>query len=199
MLLRLSAWTKINFTYLPISTWHRSTSRIVQYLCKNGQIWTISTFVRNLLLKEKFQRSKFFISMTKKISFQLFLLNLCESLQVRPRINDLWHNTKNLFYLISVGCALVWCVDRTALCGPHPHSRLKNYPTTTISPQFILSFLSNFWTKKSLKKISRIFFSKYWKNKHEMNFIPNKHELYLINSGISGRERERERKRERER
>ena len=26
-----------------------------------------------------------------------------------------------------------------------------------------------------------------------MNFIPNKHELYLINSGISGRERERER------
>ena len=106
MLLRLSAWTKINFTYLPISTWHRSTSRIVQYLCKNGQIWTISTFVRNLLLKEKFQRSKFFFSMTKKISFQLFLLNLCESLQVRPRINDLWHNTKNLFYLISVGCVL---------------------------------------------------------------------------------------------
>ena len=30
-------------------------------------------------------------------------------------------------------------------------------------------------------------------NKHEMNFIPNKDELYLINSGISGRERERER------
>ena len=33
-------------------------------------------------------------------------------------------------------------------------------------------------------------------NKHEMNFIPNKrtsyNELYLINSGISGRERERE-------
>ena len=27
--------------------------------------------------------------------------------------------------------------------------------------------------------------------KHEMNFIPNKHELYLINSRISGRERER--------
>ena len=32
-------------------------------------------------------------------------------------------------------------------------------------------------------------------NKHEMNFIPNKHELYLINSGISKRERERERER----
>ena len=29
-----------------------------------------------------------------------------------------------------------------------------------------------------------------------MNFIPNKHELYLINSGISGRERERERERD---
>ena len=35
-----------------------------------------------------------------------------------------------------------------------------------------------------------------------MNFIPNKHELYLINSGISRkgkRERKRERERERER
>ena len=32
------------------------------------------------------------------------------------------------------------------------------------------------------------------RNKHEMNFIPNKHELYLINSRISRRERERERK-----
>ena len=32
-----------------------------------------------------------------------------------------------------------------------------------------------------------------------MNFIPNKHELYLINSGISGREREGEKERERER
>ena len=30
-----------------------------------------------------------------------------------------------------------------------------------------------------------------------MNFIPNKHELYLINSGISGREREKEREKER--
>ena len=29
-----------------------------------------------------------------------------------------------------------------------------------------------------------------------MNFIPNKHELYLFNSGISGGERERERERE---
>ena len=35
------------------------------------------------------------------------------------------------------------------------------------------------------------------KNKHEMNFIPNKHELYRV--GISGREKERERERERER
>ena len=32
-----------------------------------------------------------------------------------------------------------------------------------------------------------------------MNFIPNKHELYLINSGISRREREREKEREKER
>ena len=32
-----------------------------------------------------------------------------------------------------------------------------------------------------------------------MNFIPNKHELYLMYSGNCGRERERERKRERER
>ena len=39
------------------------------------------------------------------------------------------------------------------------------------------------------------------KNKHEMNFIPNKHELYLFNLGIWERKRERkqERKQERER
>ena len=36
-------------------------------------------------------------------------------------------------------------------------------------------------------------------NKHEMNFIPNKHELYLFNSGISGGGRERKREKERER
>ena len=127
-------------------------------------------FFSKFTTKGEISEVKIFFSLwQKKISLQLFLLNLCESLQVRPRINDLWHNTKNLFYLISVGCALVWCVDRTALCGPHPHSRLKNYPTTTISPQFILTFLSNFWTKKFLKKISRVFFFKILKKSIQMN------------------------------
>ena len=41
---------------------------------------------------------------------------------------------------------------RTAQCGPHPHSRLKNYPTTTISPQFILTFFVKFLDKKNFQK-----------------------------------------------
>ena len=47
---------------------------------------------------------------------------------------------------------VVWCADHTALCGPHPHSRLKNLHTTTISPQFILTFFVNFWRKKIFQR-----------------------------------------------
>ena len=54
---------------------------------------------------------------------------------------------------------VVWCADHTALCGPHPHSRLRNYPTTTISPQYILTFFIKFLEKKIfLKEFKNFFF-----------------------------------------
>ena len=70
-------------------------------------------------------------------------------------------------------CTVVWCADHTALCGPHAHSRLKNYPTTTISPQYILlTFFIKFFGKKNFqkffKKISRFFF-KILKKSIQMN------------------------------
>ena len=62
---------------------------------------------------------------------------------------------------------VVWCAHRTTLCRPHPHSRLKNYPTTTISPQLILTFFYQLYGQKFFfKKISRIF-SKYWKKAYK--------------------------------
>ena len=47
---------------------------------------------------------------------------------------------------------VMWYADHTALCGPHPHSRLKNLHTTMIFPQFILAFFVNFWRKKFFQR-----------------------------------------------
>ena len=64
---------------------------------------------------------------------------------------------------------VVWCADHTALCGPHPHSRLRNYPTTTISPQYILTFFIKFLEKKIFKKRFQEFFFKILKKSIQMN------------------------------
>ena len=56
---------------------------------------------------------------------------------------------------------MVWCADHTALCGPHPHSRLKNYSTTT----FFIKFLE----KKIFKKRFQEFFFKILKKSIQMN------------------------------
>ena len=63
---------------------------------------------------------------------------------------------------------VVWCADHTHLCGPHPHSRLKNYPTTTISPTINFNLFYQFFLKFFFKKISRIFF-KILKKSIQMN------------------------------
>ena len=55
------------------------------------------------------------------------------------------------------------------LCRPHrtvrtaPVLKAENYPTTTITPQFILTFFVEFLDKKSFQKDFKNFFSKYWK------------------------------------
>ena len=54
---------------------------------------------------------------------------------------------------------VVWCADHTALCRLHPHSRLKNYPTTTILPTINFNlFLSTLWTKNFFQKDFKNFF-----------------------------------------
>ena len=69
-------------------------------------------------------------------------------------------------------CTVVWCADHTALCRQHhPHSRLKYYPTTTISTQSILTFFIKFLEKKNFKKISRIFFFKILKKSIQTNCV----------------------------
>ena len=64
---------------------------------------------------------------------------------------------------------VVWCEDHTALCGLHPHSRLKNYPTTTITPQLLLTFFIKFLDKKDFSKRFQEFFFKILKKSIQMN------------------------------